>query len=257
MAFETILLDIHGKVGLITLNRPQALNALNAQIVGEINQALDQLERDANIGCVVLTGSAKAFAAGADIKEMAELQYPQIYVDDLFSDADRIANRRKPIIAAVSGFALGGGCELAMMCDFILAADNAKFGQPEINLGVLPGMGGTQRLTRAVGKAKAMELCLSGRLMDAEEAERAGLVARIVPQAQLLEEALKVAATIAGKSVPVSMMVKESVNRAFEVTLSEGVRFERRVFHAAFATEDQKEGMAAFIAKREAQFQNR
>ncbi|CAH0647393.1 enoyl-CoA hydratase [Pseudomonas juntendi] len=257
MAFETILLDIHGKVGLITLNRPQALNALNAQIVGEINQALDQLERDANIGCVVLTGSAKAFAAGADIKEMAELQYPQIYVDDLFSDADRIANRRKPIIAAVSGFALGGGCELAMMCDFILAADNAKFGQPEINLGVLPGMGGTQRLTRAVGKAKAMELCLTGRLMGAEEAERAGLVARIVPQADLVEEALKVAATIASKSIPVSMMVKESVNRAFEVTLSEGVRFERRVFHAAFATEDQKEGMAAFIAKREAQFNDR
>ena len=257
MAFETILLDIHGKVGLITLNRPQALNALNAQIVGEINQALDQLEKDPDIGCVVLTGSAKAFAAGADIKEMAELQYPQIYVDDLFSDADRIANRRKPIIAAVSGFALGGGCELAMMCDFILAADNARFGQPEINLGVLPGMGGTQRLTRAVGKAKAMELCLTGRLMGAEEAERAGLVARIVPQAELLEEALKVAATIAGKSVPVSMMVKESVNRAFEVTLSEGVRFERRVFHAAFATEDQKEGMAAFIAKREAQFKDR
>ena len=257
MAFETILVDIHGKVGLITLNRPQALNALNAQIVGEINQALDQLERDPSIGCVVLTGSAKAFAAGADIKEMAELQYPQIYVDDLFSDADRIANRRKPIIAAVSGFALGGGCELAMMCDFILAADNAKFGQPEINLGVLPGMGGTQRLTRAVGKAKAMELCLTGRLMGAEEAERAGLVARIVPQAELVEEALKVAATIASKSIPVSMMVKESVNRAFEVTLSEGVRFERRVFHAAFSTEDQKEGMAAFIAKREAQFKDR
>ncbi|MEN8638334.1 MULTISPECIES: enoyl-CoA hydratase [Pseudomonas] len=257
MAFETILLDIHGKVGLITLNRPQALNALNAQIVGEINQALDQLERDPNIGCVVLTGSAKAFAAGADIKEMADLKYPQIYVEDLFSDADRVANRRKPIIAAVSGFALGGGCELAMMCDFILAADNAKFGQPEVNLGVLPGMGGTQRLTRAVGKAKAMELCLTGRLMGAEEAERAGLVARIVPQAELLEEALKVAATIASKSIPVSMMVKESVNRAFEVTLSEGVRFERRVFHAAFATEDQKEGMAAFIAKREAQFKDR
>lgn len=257
MAFETILLDIHGKVGLITLNRPQALNALNAQIVGEINLALDQLEKDPNIGCVVLTGSAKAFAAGADIKEMAELQYPQIYVEDLFSDSDRIANRRKPIIAAVSGFALGGGCELAMMCDFILAADNAKFGQPEINLGVLPGMGGTQRLTRAVGKAKAMELCLTGRLMGAEEAERAGLVARIVPQAELVEEALKVAATIASKSLPVSMMVKESVNRAFEVTLSEGVRFERRVFHAAFATEDQKEGMAAFIAKREAQFKDR
>ncbi|MBA6114781.1 MULTISPECIES: enoyl-CoA hydratase [Pseudomonas] len=257
MAFETILLDIHGKVGLITLNRPQALNALNAQIVGEINQALDQLERDPNIGCVVLTGSAKAFAAGADIKEMADLKYPQIYVDDLFSDADRIANRRKPIIAAVSGFALGGGCELAMMCDFILAADNAKFGQPEINLGVLPGMGGTQRLTRAVGKAKAMELCLTGRLMGAEEAERAGLVARVVPQAELVDEALKVAATIASKSIPVSMMVKESVNRAFEVTLSEGVRFERRVFHAAFATEDQKEGMAAFVAKREAQFKDR
>ncbi|MBK4990476.1 MULTISPECIES: enoyl-CoA hydratase [Pseudomonas] len=257
MAFETILLDIHGKVGLITLNRPQALNALNAQIVSEINQALDQLERDPAIGCIVLTGSAKAFAAGADIKEMAGLEYPQIYVDDLFADADRIANRRKPIIAAVSGFALGGGCELAMMCDFILAGDNARFGQPEINLGVLPGMGGTQRLTRAVGKAKAMELCLTGRLMGAEEAERAGLVARVVPQAELLEEALKVAATIASKSVPVSMMVKESVNRAFEVTLSEGVRFERRVFHAAFATEDQKEGMSAFIAKREAQFKDR
>ena len=257
MAFETIVLDIHAKVGLITLNRPQALNALNAQMVGEINQALDQLEKDPGIGCVVLTGSAKAFAAGADIKEMAELSYPQIYVDDLFADADRIANRRKPIIAAVSGFALGGGCELAMMCDFILAADNARFGQPEINLGVLPGMGGTQRLTRAVGKAKAMELCLTGRLMGAEEAERAGLVARVVPQAELLEEALKAASTIASKSVPISMMVKESVNRAFEVTLSEGVRFERRVFHAAFASEDQKEGMAAFIAKREAQFKDR
>ena len=257
MSFETILLEIRDKVGLITLNRPQALNALNAQIVRELNQALDQLEADPNIGCVVLTGSEKAFAAGADIKEMAELTYPQIYLDDLFSDSDRISNRRKPIIAAVSGFALGGGCELALMCDFILAGDNAKFGQPEINLGVLPGMGGTQRLTRAVGKAKAMELCLSGRMMGAEEAERAGVVARIVPKEQLLEEALKVAAQIAKKSVPVAMMVKESINRAFEVSLSEGVRFERRVFHAAFATEDQKEGMAAFIAKREAQFKDR
>ena len=257
MSYETILLDIKGRVGLITLNRPQALNALNAQIVGEVNQALDRLEADPQIGCIVITGSKKAFAAGADIKEMAELSYPQIYLDDLFSDSDRVANRRKPIIAAVSGFALGGGCELAMMCDFILAADNAKFGQPEINLGVLPGMGGTQRLTRAVGKAKAMELCLTGRLMGAEEAERAGLVARVVPQAELVDEALKVAATIASKSIPVSMMVKESVNRAFEVTLSEGVRFERRVFHAAFATEDQKEGMAAFVAKREAQFKDR
>ena len=257
MTFETILVETRGKVGLITLNRPQALNALNRQIIGELNQALDAYEADANIGCIVLTGSAKAFAAGADIKEMAELSYPQIYVDDLFSDCDRVANRRKPIIAAVAGFALGGGCELALMCDFILAADNARFGQPEINLGVLPGMGGTQRLTRAVGKAKAMELCLTGRLMGAEEAERAGVVARIVPQAELLDEALKVAAVIASKSIPISMMVKESVNRAFEVTLSEGVRFERRVFHAAFATEDQKEGMAAFIAKREAQFKDR
>ena len=257
MTFETILVETRGRVGLITLNRPQALNALNRQIIGELNQVLDAWEADANIGCIVLTGSAKAFAAGADIKEMAELTYPQIYTDDLFSDSDRVANRRKPIIAAVSGFALGGGCELALMCDFILAADNAKFGQPEINLGVLPGMGGTQRLTRAVGKAKAMELCLTGRLMGAEEAERAGVVARIVPQAELLDEALKVAAVIASKSVPISMMVKESVNRAFEVSLSEGVRFERRVFHAAFATEDQKEGMAAFIAKREAQFKDR
>lgn len=256
MSYETILLDVQGRVGLITLNRPQALNALNAQLVSELNQALDSLEANPEIGCIVLTGSKKAFAAGADIKEMAELTYPQIYLDDLFSESDRIANRRKPIIAAVSGFALGGGCELAMMCDFILAADNAKFGQPEVNLGVLPGMGGTQRLTRAVGKAKAMELCLSGRLMGAEEAERAGLVARVIPQAELLEEALKVAASIAAKSIPISMMVKESVNRAFEVTLSEGVRFERRVFHAAFATHDQKEGMAAFIGKREAQFKD-
>lgn len=257
MAFETILLDIKGRVGLITLNRPQALNALNAQLINELNQALDQLEADRDIGCIVLTGSAKAFAAGADIKEMAELRYPQIYLDDLFVESDKVAARRKPIIAAVSGFALGGGCELALMCDFILAADNAKFGQPEIKLGVLPGMGGTQRLTRAVGKAKAMELCLTGRLMGAEEAERAGLVARIVPQAEVLEEALNVAAQIAAKSLPMAMMVKETVNRAFEVSLSEGVRFERRVFHAAFATEDQKEGMAAFIAKREPQFKGR
>ncbi len=257
MNYETILLEIHGRVGLITLNRPQALNALNAQIVSELNQALDGLEADSNIGCIVLTGSKKAFAAGADIKEMAELTYPQIYLDDLFSDSDRVANRRKPVIAAVNGFALGGGCELALMCDFILAGDNARFGQPEINLGVLQGMGGTQRLTRAVGKAKAMEMCLSGRLIDAVEAERCGIVARIVPSDELLAEALKVAALIAAKSLPIAMMVKESVNRAFEVSLSEGVRFERRVFHAAFATQDQKEGMAAFIAKREAQFQGK
>jgi enoyl-CoA hydratase len=252
--YETILLETHGRVGLITLNRPQALNALNAQIVSELNHALDGLEADSNIGCIVLTGSKKAFAAGADIKEMAELTYPQIYIDDLFSDSDRVANRRKPIIAAVNGFALGGGCELALMCDFILAGDNAKFGQPEINLGVLPGMGGTQRLTRAVGKAKAMEMCLSGRLIDAVEAERCGIVARIVPSDELLDEALKVAAVIASKSLPIAMMIKESVNRAFEVNLAEGVRFERRVFHAAFATQDQKEGMAAFVAKRPPEF---
>ncbi|MCR8931290.1 MULTISPECIES: enoyl-CoA hydratase [unclassified Pseudomonas] len=257
MTFDTILLEIHGRVGLITLNRPQALNALNAQLVSEVNQALDALEADANIGCIVLTGSKKAFAAGADIKEMAELTYPQIYMDDLFSDSDRVANRRKPIIAAVNGFALGGGCELALMCDFILAGDNAKFGQPEINLGVLPGMGGTQRLTRAVGKAKAMEMCLSGRMIDAVEAERCGIVARIVPSDELLDDALKVAAVIADKSLPIAMMIKESVNRAFEVNLSEGVRFERRVFHAAFATQDQKEGMAAFIGKRAAEFQGK
>jgi enoyl-CoA hydratase len=257
VSYETILLETHGRVALITLNRPQALNALNSQIIGELNHALDGLEADSNIGCIVLTGSKKAFAAGADIKEMAELTYPQIYLDDLFSDSDRVANRRKPIIAAVNGFALGGGCELALMCDFILAGDNAKFGQPEINLGVLPGMGGTQRLTRAVGKAKAMEMCLSGRLIDAVEAERCGIVARIVPSDELLDEALKVAALIAKKSLPIAMMVKESVNRAFEVSLSEGVRFERRVFHAAFATQDQKEGMAAFIAKREAEFQGK
>ncbi|MFG6202949.1 enoyl-CoA hydratase [Pseudomonas retamae] len=257
MIFDTILLETHGRVGLITLNRPQALNALNAQLVSEVNQALDALEADANIGCIVLTGSKKAFAAGADIKEMAELTYPQIYMDDLFSDSDRVANRRKPIIAAVNGFALGGGCELALMCDFILAGDNARFGQPEINLGVLPGMGGTQRLTRAVGKAKAMEMCLSGRMIDAVEAERCGIVARIVPSDELLDEALKVAAVIADKSLPIAMMIKESVNRAFEVNLSEGVRFERRVFHAAFATQDQKEGMAAFIGKRPAEFQGK
>ncbi|MFW9078481.1 enoyl-CoA hydratase [Pseudomonas sp. P2757] len=257
MTYETILLEIHGRVGLITLNRPQALNALNAQLVSEVNHALDGLEPDSNIGCIVITGSKKAFAAGADIKEMADLTYPQIYMDDLFSDSDRVANRRKPIIAAVNGFALGGGCELALMCDFILAGDNAKFGQPEINLGVLPGMGGTQRLTRAVGKAKAMEMCLSGRLIDAVEAERCGIVARIVPSDELLDEALKVAALIASKSLPIAMMVKESVNRAFEVNLAEGVRFERRVFHAAFATQDQKEGMAAFVAKRPAEFQGK
>ena len=257
MAYETILTEVRDRVALITLNRPKVLNALNAQLIDELNDALDGFERDPAIGCIVLTGSSKAFAAGADIKEMAELTYPQIYMDDLFAQSDRVAARRKPIIAAVAGFALGGGCELALMCDFILAGENARFGQPEINLGVLPGMGGTQRLARAVGKAKAMEMCLTGRLIDADEAERAGLVARVVPTEKLLDEALAAAASIAAKSLPVAMMVKESVNRAFEVSLAEGIRFERRVFHAAFASEDQKEGMSAFIDKREARFKGR
>lgn len=256
MQFETLLLEVQGRVGLITLNRPTALNALNAQLIAELNLALDQFEKDPQIGCMVITGSAKAFAAGADIKEMADLTFPQIYLDDFFAPADRIASRRKPLIAAVAGYALGGGCELALMCDFIYAADNARFGQPEINLGVLPGIGGTQRLTRALGKAKAMEMCLTGRQMDAQEAERAGLVARVVPADSLLEEALKAARAIAEKSLPSSMMIKESINRVFETSLSEGVRFERRVFHSIFATADQKEGMSAFVEKRAAQFKH-
>jgi len=256
MNFETILIETQERVGLITLNRPQALNALNTQVLDELNLALDQFERDPNIGCVVLTGSNKAFAAGADIKQMIDLQYPGVFMDDFFSPADRIANRRKPLIAAVAGYALGGGCELAMICDFIYAADNARFGQPEINLGVLPGIGGTQRLTRAVGKAKAMEMCLTGRQMDAKEAEQAGLVARIIPIDQLLEETLKSAQIIASKSLPSVMMTKECVNRVFESSLSEGVRFERRVFHSIFATADQTEGMQAFAEKRKPNFKH-
>jgi enoyl-CoA hydratase len=257
MSFETILTETRGKVGLITINRPQALNALNSTVVAEINTALDTYERDAAIGCIVITGSEKAFAAGADIKEMSGLSFPQTYLDDFITAWDRVAGRRKPIIAAVAGFALGGGCELAMMCDFIIAGDNAKFGQPEIKLGVLPGAGGTQRLTRFVGKAKAMEMCLTGRMMDAQEAERAGLVSRVVPAADLLEDAMKTAATIASMSLPVAMMVKESVNRSYETTMAEGIRFERRVFHAVFATADQKEGMQAFVDKRKPEFQNK
>jgi enoyl-CoA hydratase len=257
MSFETILTETRGKVGLITINRPQALNALNSTVVAEINTALDTYERDADIGCIVITGSEKAFAAGADIKEMSGLSFPQTYLDDFITAWDRVAGRRKPIIAAVSGFALGGGCELAMMCDFIIAGDNAKFGQPEIKLGVLPGAGGTQRLTRFVGKAKAMEMCLTGRMMDAQEADRAGLVSRVVPAADLLEDAMKTAATIASMSLPVAMMVKESVNRSYETTMAEGIRFERRVFHAVFATADQKEGMQAFVDKRKPDFQNK
>ena len=255
--YEVTLVETRGRVGLITLNRPQSLNALNAQIVGEINRALDGFEADPNVGCVVLTGSEKAFAAGADIKEMAGKSYPQAYLDDFITAWDRVAARRKPLIAAVNGFALGGGCELAMMCDIVLAGDTAKFGQPEIKLGVMPGAGGTQRLTRIVGKAKAMEMCLTGRTMDAAEAERSGLVSRVVPAAELLSEALKVAETVAGMSLPIAMMTKESVNRAYETTLAEGIRFERRVFHAMFAIADQKEGMAAFVEKRPPAFANR
>ena len=256
MSFETILIETRERVGLITLNRPQALNALNTQVLDELNQALDQFENDPNIGCVVLTGSSKAFAAGADIKQMVDLQYPGVFMDDFFSPADRIANRRKPLIAAVAGYALGGGCELAMICDFIYAADNARFGQPEINLGVLPGIGGTQRLTRAIGKAKAMEMCLTGRQMNAQEAEQAGLVAKIFPVDQLLEETLKSAALIAEKSLPSVMMTKECVNRVFESSLAEGIRFERRVFHSIFATADQSEGMQAFVEKRKPNFKH-
>ncbi|MCB5174918.1 enoyl-CoA hydratase [Microvirga lenta] len=257
MAYETILVETRGKVGLITLNRPKALNALNSALLGEVNRALDAFEADPNVGCIVITGSEKAFAAGADIKEMSDLSYPRTYMDDFFVGWDRVANRRKPMIAAVAGFALGGGCEFAMMCDFIIAADTAKFGQPEIKLGVMPGMGGTQRLTRLIGRAKAMEMCLTGRMMGAEEAERSGLVARVVPAADLLSEAFKTAETIASMSLPIAMMTKESINRADEMGLNEGIRFERRVFHAMFATADQKEGMAAFVEKRAPQFKDR
>ena len=256
MSYETLVIEIQERVALITLNRPQALNALNTQLIDELNQALDRLERDSTIGCIVLTGSSKAFAAGADIKEMADLTFPDIYLDDFFSAVDRVASRRKPMIAAVAGYALGGGCELALLCDFIYAADNAKFGLPEIKLGVLPGMGGTQRLTRALGKAKAMEMCLTGRMMEAPEAERAGLVARIFPVDSLVSETLKVAHEIANKSLTATLMAKESINRVFETSLSEGVRFERRIFHAVFATADQKEGMKAFVEKRDADFKH-
>jgi enoyl-CoA hydratase len=257
VTYETIITETQGRVGLVTLNRPQALNALNSTLVRELNAALEAFDADRAVGCIVITGSERAFAAGADIKEMSSLTYPDTYLDDFITSWDRVAARRKPIIAAVAGFALGGGCELAMMCDIILAADTAKFGQPEIKLGVIPGAGGTQRLTRAVGKAKAMDLCLTGRMMDAAEAERAGLVARIVPAASLLDEAMKAAETIASMSLPSVMTAKESVNRAYETTLAEGLRFERRVFHALFATEDQKEGMAAFVDKRPPAFKQR
>jgi len=258
MPYQMILVDCNKPVGLITLNRPEALNALNGQLMDELTCALKAFEADENIHAIVITGSSKAFAAGADIKEMQSMNFVDAYMNDFITANWEEATRcRKPIIAAVAGYALGGGCELAMMCDFILAADNAKFGQPEIKLGVIPGAGGTQRLTRLVGKSKAMEMVLTGRMMDAEEAERAGLVSRIIPVDDLLDEALKTARKIADLSLPSVMTAKESVNKAYETTLAEGVMFERRVFHALFATEDQKEGMAAFAEKRTAKFKHK
>lgn len=255
---SSVIAEVHEKVGLIRINRPEALNALNDDVIDGIASALTAYEADAAIGCIVLTGNSKAFAAGADIASMKNFDYLQAYKTDFITrNWERIKTCRKPIIAAVAGYALGGGCEIAMMCDMIFAAENAKFGQPEIKLGILPGAGGTQRLPRAVGKAKAMDLCLTGRLMDAVEAERCGLVARIIPTDKLIEETLAAAQIIASYSLPVAMMIKESINRAFESPLSEGLLFERRTFHAAFALADQKEGMAAFIEKRKPEFRNR
>lgn len=255
--YETLIVTTEGKVGLIMLNRPEALNALNALLIRELNTALEDFETDPNIGAIVITGNDKAFAAGVDIKEMHTKTFVEAYGSDFLAPFDKIGTIRKPIIAAVGGYALGGGCELAMSCDIIIAADNAVFGQPEINLGIMPGAGGTQRLARAVGKAKAMELCLTGRQMRAEEAERANLVSRIVPAAELLDEAMKVATKIAGLSQHAVMMIKEAIDRGFATTLAEGTRFERGQFYSLFATEDQKEGMAAFIDKRKPQFKNR
>ena len=260
MAYENIIVETRGKVGLVTLNRPKALNALSPELMRELSAALDAFEADDRIGCMVVTGGDKAFAAGADIKAMKEKTYMDVYKEDFITaDWERVTRCRKPVIAAVAGYALGGGCELAMMCDFIIAADNAKFGQPEINLGIIPGAGGTQRLPRFVGKSKAMEMVLLGqaRMMDAAEAERVGLVSRVVPLAELMNEVLKAADKICELSLPVVMMAKESVNRAFETTLTEGIRFERRLFHSGFAVEDQKEGMAAFVEKRKPAFKNR
>ncbi len=258
MAYETLIVEIEDHTCLIRLNRPDAMNALNSRLMTELAEAMTAADRNDKIRCIVLTGSDKAFAAGADVREMAAKSYVDVYFDDLFGpEAEAIARVRKPVIAAVAGYCLGGGCELAMMCDFIIAADTARFGQPEINLGIVAGMGGTQRLTRLVGKSKAMDMNLTGRFMDAAEAERAGLVSRIVPAAQLRDEAMKAAGKIAEKSAVIARTVKESVNRALETTLREGLLFERRAFHAAFATEDQKEGMAAFIEKRPPQFRDR
>jgi enoyl-CoA hydratase len=254
---DNILVETKGRVGIIRLNRPQVLNALNKALVAELNAAVAGFDADPEIGCILVTGSDKAFAAGADIREMADKEYMDAYLNNFGANEDGIARARKPVVAAVAGFALGGGCEFAMQADIIIAADNAKFGQPEIKLGVIPGYGGTQRLTRAVGKAKAMDLILTGRMMDAAEAERAGLVARVVPVASLMDEAMKVAETVAGMSLPSVLSAKEAINRAFETSLAEGVLFERRVFHALFATQDQKEGMTAFVEKRPAKFENK
>jgi enoyl-CoA hydratase len=257
MAYENIIVETKGRVGVIRLNRPHALNALNRALIAELTQAVTAFDSDAAIGCMLVTGSEKAFAAGADIKEMADKTFIDAYGGNFCADWDCLARARKPVVAAVGGFALGGGCELAMQCDLIIAADTAKFGQPEIKLGIIPGIGGTQRLTRAVGKAKAMDLILTGRMMDAAEAERAGLVARVVPAASLMDEAMKTAETIAGMSLPSVMAGKEAVNVAQETSLAEGVRFERRIFHSLFATEDQKEGMKAFVEKRKPEWKQR
>jgi enoyl-CoA hydratase len=258
MSYQNLFVETRGNVGLVTLNRPKALNALSSELMIELTAAVDELENDPKIGAIVVTGSEKAFAAGADIKEMQAKNWPDTYLEDFITrDWERITRCRKPVIAAVAGYALGGGCELAMMCDFILAADNAKFGQPEISIGVTPGAGGTQRLTRLVGKSKAMEMCLTGRMMDAQEAERVGLVSRIVPAAELVAEAVKTAQRIAEMSRPVALMIKESVNRSYEVTLAEGVRFERRLFQSTFGLADRTEGMSAFVEKRPPKFTHR
>ncbi|MGB5092728.1 MAG: enoyl-CoA hydratase [Parvibaculum sp.] len=258
MGYQNILVDKKGAVAVVTLNRPEALNALSNELMDDMTHALDALEADDGIRCIVITGSHKAFAAGADIKQMHGKSYMDVFrADFITANWERVTRCRKPVIAAVAGYALGGGCELAMMCDFIIAADNARFGQPEIKLGVMPGAGGTQRLTRFIGKSKAMEMCLTGRMMDATEAERSGLVSRVVPLANLMEDVLAVANKIADMSMPIAMMTKESVNRAYETTLNEGVRFERRLFHSMFATEDKGEGMSAFVEKREPAFKHR
>lgn len=257
MTYENIVVETKGRVGIVRLNRPQALNALNKALIAELTRAIEAFDADDKVGCMLITGSDKTFAAGADIKEMADKPFVEAYLGDFVSNWDAVAHARKPIVAAVAGFALGGGCELAMQCDLVIAADTAKFGQPEIKLGVIPGIGGTQRLTHAVGKAKAMDLILTGRMMDAAEAEKSGLVARVVPAANLMDEAMKVADTIANMSLPSVLAAKEAVNRAFETGLSEGVVFERRIFHSLFATEDQKEGMKAFVEKRAPKWKNK